>query len=81
MRSWRQLKIEAAGVDEMSLRDAIRWKGKSLGGKQEIWWGEAMEWCCKSPEQLRETRGVCAAQGADTLGEGLVGGGNVVLSP
>lgn len=41
MRSWRQLKIEAAGVDELSLRDAMKWKGKSLRAKQEIWWGEA----------------------------------------
>lgn len=68
MRTWRQLKIEAAGVDELSLRDAMKWKGKSLRAKQEIWWGEAGE-ACKCREQQQETRGVCAAQGAETLGE------------
>lgn len=44
MRDWRQLKIEVTSVDEMSLRDAIKWKGRCIRGKQEIWWGEATEW-------------------------------------
>lgn len=36
---------------------------------------------CKRPEQQAETSGVCAAQGAETLGEGPAGGTLLSTSP
>lgn len=63
IRGWAQLKIETTDVGEIFPREAIKWKGGSLGWKHETQWADTSEWRPLQDAKKQQEPGVWAAQG------------------